>query len=196
MSDKKKVAGSAVEKIKRWVEAIQRNRLIMALVLLVQGIMTLISPINAMLGSAKTTAVLAAVAAVSSLVGFIRKKEERGLVQYISIAIDAVILAAGVFSFFQPGYLAAALKVILGIVIALNGLGNLLQALKVENRQVWQWWVSVIAALAPVVVGVLLVIYPFDSDAVLERFLAVSLIYTALNDLWAMWQLHKAAKAK
>lgn len=184
---------TAIQKIMGWVQAIQRNRLIMALILLVQGIMILWNPIGAMLGAGQVTAALIALAGLLTLIGYIREKEKSNTT-YLLMALSAVIMGVGIFSIIQPGCIAAAMKVILGLTVALNGCANLLQALKVEEKSGAPWWVSLIGAAAAIVVGVLLVIYPFDSGAVLERFMAVSLIYTAINDLWAMYQLRKASK--
>lgn len=186
---------TAIQTIMGWVKAIQRNRLIMALVMLVQGIMIIWNPIGAMLGGAKLTAVLIAVAGILTFLGYLRDKNKSTGTK-VMMAVSACIAGIGVWSFFQPGYLAAAMKVIIGVMIALNGLGNLLQAWKLEKKEGASWWISLIAAFAAIVIGVLLVIYPFDTGAVLERFMAVSLIYTAVNDLWAMYQLRKASKAK
>ena len=186
---------TAIQTIMGWVKAIQRNRLIMALVMLVQGIMIIWNPIGAMLGGAKLTAVLIAVAGILTFLGYLRDKNKSTGTK-VMMAVSACIAGIGVWSFFQPGYLAAAMKVIIGVMIALNGLGNLLQAWKLEKKEGASWWISLIAAFAAIVIGVLLVIYPFDTGAVLERFMAVSLVYTAINDLWAMYQLRKASKAK
>lgn len=186
---------TAIQTIMGWVKAIQRNRLIMALVMLVQGIMIIWNPIGAMLGGAKLTAVLIAVAGILTFLGYLRDKNKSTGTK-VMMAVSACIAGIGVWSFFQPGYLAAAMKVIIGVMIALNGLGNLLQAWKLEKKEGASWWISLIAAFAAIVIGVLLVIYPFDTGAVLERFMAVSLVYTAINDLWAMYQLRKASKTK
>ena len=186
---------TAIQTIMGWVKAIQRNRLIMALVMLVQGIMIIWNPIGAMLGGAKLTAVLIAVAGILTFLGYLRDKNKSTGTK-VMMAVSACIAGIGVWSFFQPGYLAAAMNVIIGVMIALNGLGNLLQAWKLEKKEGASWWISLIAAFAAIVIGVLLVIYPFDTGAVLERFMAVSLVYTAINDLWAMYQLRKASKAK
>lgn len=188
-----KTNNTAIQRIMGYVQAIQRNRLIMALLMLVQGILILWNPIKAMLGGAKTTAALIAIAGILTLIGHLRDKE-KSTGRTIMMAVSACVVGLGIWSFFQPGYLAAALKVVLGVAIVLNGAGNLLQALKLEDKNGASWWISLIAAIAAVVVGVLLVIYPFDSGAVLERFMAISLVYTAINDLWAMYQLRKSAK--
>ena len=183
---------SPFQRLGGFANFIRKNRLIMTLFLLVQGILTLLTAYNPMLGSAKVTAVLIGAAGLISLIGYLVEKEKKiGI--WVMAVISAALLGIGIYFFLNPDVLALALHVVFGIIVILTGLQNLIQALKVEEKSGAGWWISLITALIAVVVGILMILKPFSGEMV-GRFTAVALIYAALSNLWSMYRARKTSK--
>lgn len=119
-----KKASFDLEKTLKMVERISQNRLILALFLVVDGILFLANPEQPVEGMGQSIAICMILAAGAMIVAKIVAKER--LVRFIPALL---LLAAGVLMYFYPDVLSAYFRLLLALVIIINGLLNLFDLL-------------------------------------------------------------------
>ena len=125
------------------VERISQNRLILALFLLIDGIVFLANPQQPVEDMGRSIAICMAFAAGAMIIAKIVAKER--LVRFIPALI---LLAAGGLMFFYPNVLSAYFRLLLALVIIINGLLNLFDIL--ELNRAWE----MITALRDKITGI------------------------------------------
>lgn len=119
-----KKASFDLEKTLKTIERISQNRLILALFLVVDGILFLTNPAQPVEGMGQSIAICMVFAAGAMIVAKIVAKEH--LVRFIPALL---LLAAGVLMYFYPDVLSAYFRLLLALVIIINGLLNLFDLL-------------------------------------------------------------------
>ena len=119
-----KKASFDLEKTLKTVERISQNRLILALFLVVDGILFLANPEQPVEGMGQSIAICMVLAAGAMIVAKIVAKER--LVRFIPALI---LLVAGGLMYFYPDVLSAYFRLLLALVIIINGLLNLFDLL-------------------------------------------------------------------
>lgn len=119
-----KKASFDLEKALKTVERISQNRLILALFLVVDGILFLANPEQPVEGMGQSIAICMVLTAGAMIVAKIVAKER--LVRFIPALI---LLVAGGLMYFYPDVLSAYFRLLLALVIIINGLLNLFDLL-------------------------------------------------------------------
>jgi uncharacterized membrane protein HdeD (DUF308 family) len=117
---KMKKTGFDLEKTVRTVEQISRNRLILAIFLVVDGIIFLMNPEQPVENMGRTLAICMVFAAGAMIFSKIVAKE-----RFISFLPALLLLTAGGLLYFFPDALSAYFRLILALVIIINGAVNL-----------------------------------------------------------------------
>lgn len=118
-----------VEGISNKVNAIMRNRLIIAILLIVDGVTFLLNPDTTLPEMAKNIILLVLLAAASVLVANLAiKPRDRK-----TIAITILILLAGIFFYFYPDLISAYIQLLLALFIIYQGLTNIANTLHLNK---------------------------------------------------------------
>lgn len=118
--------------------------------------------------------------------------------------ITGVILAAvGLWLMARPTLVTVIIPRIVGVLICFHGLGDLGDANTLRKADSPHWTAALLLALVTLVLGVILVVCPFQAFTTVVRLLGAFLLYDGLSDLWitgqvgkAIRQTEKASKAK
>ena len=115
-----------------WIDLLMRNRTVIAILLLIDGITFVFNPNVGVNGLARGVAFTVVIAAVTILFSAIyeEKKTKKTVITICSSSI-AIILSAVVYIW--PKYPATVLTYLLALVIIYNGVSNIIQAFRLEK---------------------------------------------------------------
>lgn len=81
-----------------------------------------------------------------------------------------------------------------GIFVLISGIVDLVSAIDAKRNDLKSWLLSLIMAAASIIMGLLVIINPFNSMLILTRILGASLIVYAVMDLISFIQVKKIIK--
>jgi len=120
----------SIEKIVHWVERVAQNRMIIALLLVVDGILFLMNPEEPVENMGRTLAItMVFAAAVMIFARIVAKDRFRRFIPAL------ILLAVGGVMYFFPQALSAYFRLILALAIMMTGIVNLLDILGVNYKQ-------------------------------------------------------------
>jgi uncharacterized membrane protein HdeD (DUF308 family) len=118
-----------IEKATKIIEIIMRNRLIIALLLIIDGITIILNPNSSLVAIARSIILIVLLAAFSTLIANLctRKKDIK------SIIISSLILIIGIITYFYPDIISAYIQLLLSLFIIYDGLINILNVLNLNK---------------------------------------------------------------
>ena len=119
-----------LEKTVQTIERISQNRLILAIFLVIDGIVFLANPEQPVEEMGRSVAICMALAAGAMIIAKIVAKER--LIRFIPAFI---LLAAGGLMYFYPDVLSAYFRLLLALVIIINGALNLLDVMGLSRAR-------------------------------------------------------------
>lgn len=108
-----------------------------------------------------------------------------GDVYRLDFVTGVLMLCAGVYVIAQPYVVAQLLPVLLGIVILVDSLIKLQNALDLRRLGVRLWWTVLLACAVTAALGIVLVIDPFTAAKALTQFIGAALIVDACVNFWS-----------
>lgn len=99
--------------------------------------------------------------------------------------------AAGVILFVKPGILSGILFTILAIVIILDSVTKLQDALDLRKLNYQNWWIMLLLAIVMAVMGLVVLFNPFGTASMLVSFVGIVLVLNAAVDLWDIFYISK-----
>ena len=159
--------------------------------------------------------------AAGFIIGIILLVRPDESVEFISILCGATVIMLGVgawisyFTKFRSSFLAilgtlavvagiilcvkyrsiiSAVLFLFGIFVLVGGVVDLVSALEARKNDLKSWIISVVMAVITIVLGVLVIINPFNSVMALTRILGAGLIVYAIMDLITFIQIRKMVK--
>lgn len=159
--------------------------------------------------------------AAGFIIGIILLVKPDESVEFISILCGATVIMLGVgawisyFTKFRSTFLAilgtlavvagiilcvkyrsiiSAVLFLFGIFVLVGGAVDLVSALEARKNDLKSWIISVVMAVITIVLGLLVIINPFNSVMALTRILGAGLIVYAVMDLITFIQIRKMVK--
>ena len=159
--------------------------------------------------------------AAGFIIGIILLVRPDESVEFISILCGATVIMLGVgawisyFTKFRSTFLAilgtlavvagiilcvkyrsiiSAVLFLFGIFVLVGGVVDLVSALEARKNDLKSWIISVVMAVIAIVLGLLVIINPFNSVMALTRILGAGLIVYAVMDLITFIQIRKMVK--
>jgi uncharacterized membrane protein HdeD (DUF308 family) len=118
-----------VENATKIAEIIMRNRLIIALFLIIDGITIILNPNSSLVGIARSLIMIVLLAAFSTLIANLCSKTK----DIKSIIISLLILIIGIITYFYPDIVSAYIQLLLSLFIIYDGLINILNVLNLNK---------------------------------------------------------------
>ena len=113
---------------------------------------------------------------------FISHREERYVT--VGLFIGIVALALGICFFVKPEIFSSILPFILGLYLIFDGAVKLQAAIDIKKDGYTKWGILLLLALLMIALGVVIIINPFDSAAVLVTFIGASMVVDGAINLW------------
>lgn len=139
---------------------------------------------------------LGAVLALSGIVNLITFFAQRdgSLLSQINLLAGIILTVLGGWVIFNPDVLIKIIPVVIGVVVAVHGVHNLLQALELFRNKYSKWWVALLLGALTVGLGILLICNPFEAVSTVVVLIGVFLIYDGVSDIWIISRVSKTAR--
>lgn len=108
--------------------------------------------------------------------------------------LGSLAIIAGIILCIKYESIISTVLFLFGIFVLISGIVDFISAIDAKKNDLKSWIVSLIMAAATIILGLLVIINPFDSMLVLTKLLGVSLIVYAVMDLIAFIQVKKVVK--
>ena len=129
-------AKKKIEDMSNKINILMRNRLIIAILLIVDGINFVLNPNGSMRDMARGVVLLVFIASITLLITNLFSKNK----SIKSIVISLIIIVFCVFSFIYPDFIANYIKFILALIIIFNGILNVLNTLKLDKLKLYTFY--------------------------------------------------------
>ncbi len=169
--------------MKQFTENMKRNEIITGTIFVVLGLILVIWPGTSVQIVCRGIGVLLLVYGLIQVITYLRDKE-KSLAAQGMFAIGIIAVALGVWITLKPGTIIAALPVIAGILIALHGVQNIIQAMTLKKQGYQYWWAAVIIGITTVIFGIVLFCNPFTAVEVLIRIIGIFMMCDGGSNVW------------
>ncbi len=105
-----------------------------------------------------------------------------------------VAIVMGMYLFFNPEILIALVPTIIGLIVAVTGLVDLSESMRIVRQRSGGVTAALIIAVVEIILGVVFVIHPVFIEKILMKFMALTLMADGIADIWIMFQIGKAEK--
>lgn len=169
----------------------------MSLVEMLIGILLLVNPIGFTSGIMVAFGIALMIMGISKTIKYFRTgPEEAALSQFLAKGLLALL--AGAFCAFNSGWFIATfpvLTLIYGVVILITGITKIQWTVDIIRMKRSKWFWMAISAAISIVCGVVIIISPFSTTAVLWMFIGTSLIVEAVFDIFGSFFGNREKKA-
>ena len=159
------------------------SRKIYAFGSLVLGVILLLWPGDALRLAAYVVGLVVMAGGVISLIAQFRNRRSSGP-NGLNLITALIVTGVGAWIFLNPENFASIIPTALGYLIVLSGIVNLLETFSLSRAHYRKWWVSLLAAIATIFMGMLLVNHAFGIVSSMVRLVGVFLLFNGISDLW------------
>ena len=171
---------------------IKIRRMLISLIMLAFGCLLLFRPAGSMLFVARAIGVGIILSGLVILSGYFTKSS---ILPGASMLGGIVLAAFGVFLLSKPTFLIDFIPVIAGIVVAADGVMNLLETLRLRKYQNGLTGALILPILS-IVLGCILIFRPFGVVKIIVRLIGIVLVYNAVTDFIVAARIDPAKPTK
>ena len=163
---------------------IKTSRIISMAAMIIIGVYLLASPVSALARAVKIIGfVLLAVGVIGEIWCVAQKDYGMGVIGFaVEILLGAVFIA-------RPYTIVSLFPTFAGISIMVNGALNLMSAFDLKKLGSSRWSASAAMAVVTILLGVVILMNPFSTVAVLVRIIGVIVIYNGVSGLLIAMQM-------
>lgn len=108
--------------------------------------------------------------------------------------LGTLAVIAGIILCVRYRSIVSAVIFLFGVFVLVGGIVDLISAIDAKRNDLKSWIVSVIMSAVTIILGLIVIINPFDSVMVLTQLLGAGLIVYAVMDLISFIQIRKVVK--
>ncbi len=164
-------------------ERFSRNNVLLSILMVVLGLVLFIWPGKTLTLAARILGIALLVGAAVSGFSWYREKDRSGA-SYTSLAIAILCLVAGLIVLIAPKGVVTLLPKLIGIVILVNGVINLAQALELRKEGQSSWTSSMVMAVLTILLGGFLVFFAFGAMKAAVMVIGGVFVYNGVSNLW------------
>lgn len=169
------------------------SRKIYAIGSLICGILLLLWPVSALRIVSYAVGIIIMAGGIASVLTQLRNRR-RGNGSLTSMIVAVLITLVGGWIFVNPENFASIIPTAVGYLITISGIINLLETFTLSRAHYRKWWVSLLAAVLTIVLGLTLVNHAFGIAATMVRIGGVALLFNGISDLWINRRVDQYAK--
>ena len=157
----------------------------MGLIMIVLGVILVVYSGQAMATILRITAVGFLVFGTVGIVGFFLGKDDdkKSIPKLVVYAIEGL---GGLIALINPQFIMDIYPIAMGIIIAIDGLGNLFQALSMKKQEGKPWKAMLLLSVITILLGIVIICNPFSTLNVLTIVIGVVLVYDGLTKVIAV----------
>ncbi|WP_343207892.1 HdeD family acid-resistance protein [Anaerolentibacter hominis] len=176
------------------LKTFKKNYVVVAVLYMLFGLVLLIWPEMSLMTICYSFGVITIVFGIVRLIGYFVKDSFVSAFRY-DLVIGVLAVAAGIFILIKPDFIASILPVVLGIFIIVSSMIKLQNALDLKRFHYDNWWVVVIFAVLTTVLGIIIIVNPFEAAKMAMMFVGVALavdgVLSLISLLWVSRQIKK-----
>lgn len=166
------------------------DRTVIALIYLVLGVVLLLFPEQSLSIATRIIAFGLLVVAGINIIQFVLKKEEKFSSDYFFFIVSIVAIGVAISIFVSPTWIIAVINIVVGIVLIVNGIGNLSTTVRIrKNDSIW-WAFSVVPVIT-FILGFVIMANPIGMANFMTRIEGLSLIADAISTWLIVYRLNK-----
>lgn len=132
---------------------------------------------------------------IIKLMGYFSNDVYRLAFQFdLSLGIFMIVL--GAVEVIRPRALIGLLPFMLGILVLVDGLFKIQTALDSKKFGLKKWWISLAFGIIAGIVGIFLILDPFEGNKILTVLLGLTLVIDGVQNLWMVFYTVRSRKAK
>lgn len=166
------------------------DRSVLAIIYLILGIVLVLFPEQTLTIATRIIALGILVLAIIYIIMFIVKKDERFSSDYFYFIVSIVGIGLGISMIINPTWIIAVINIVVGIVLIVNGLGNIGTTIKIRvNDNIW--WAFSVVPLITFILGFVIMANPVGMANFMTRIEGVCLIADAVSTWLIVYRLNK-----
>ena len=177
----------------QFLKNLKMNYVVSAIVCIVFGLTLVIWPDISSKVVCIGVGIVLLLSGIANLITYFGEKD-RNLMTQISLIAGIILAVLGVWIILNPQILIMVIPVVMGVIVAVHGVHNLLQALELFKNEYSKWWVALLLGAVTVGLGVLLIFNPFEAVNTVIMLIGIFLIYDGISDLWIISRVSKTAR--
>ena len=166
------------------------DRSVIAFIYLILGIVLLLFPEQTLSIATRIIALAIMVFSAIDIFLFIFKKEEKYSTDYFYFILSIVGIGLAISMLVSPTWIIAVINIVVGIVLIVNGIGNLSTTIRIrKNDRIW--WAFSIVPILTFVLGFVIMANPVGMAKFMTRIEGISLIADAVSTWLIVYRLNK-----
>ena len=113
-----------------------------------------------------------------------------------SLLAGLLCITFGVYILLNPTLLSSIIPFAAGMLLLVDGLGKLKDALAFKKVNYRRWWIGLVVAILFVGFGIYMIVNAFNVSKLIIRIIGAILIVDAVSDLWAYFCYKKYSPKK
>ena len=166
------------------------DRSVIAIIYFVLGIVLLLFPTQTLTIATRIIALAIMVLAAIDIIQFMMKKDERFSADYFYLILSIVGIGVAISMLINPTWLIAVINIVVGIVLIVNGIGNLSTTIRIRTSDNI-WWAFSIVPIVTFVLGFIIMANPIGMASFMTRIEGISLIADAISTWLIVYRLNK-----
>ena len=98
--------------------------------------------------------------------------------------LGLVLVLVGVWLFARPSYIAVIVPIVIGVILAVHGMGDIRMAWETKQNGYEKWWSAMLLGIVSLAFGVICIVNAFGVVSLAMKFIGVALVYDGISDLW------------
>ena len=179
--------------MKHRFERFSKNNILLSVVMIILGLLLILWPGKTLELAAKILGIALLVGAVVSGVSWYRDRHQSGG-DYASLAVGILCLLAGLIVLVAPRSIISMLPKLIGVVIVINGVLNLAQAMDMRKMDAGGWIGAAVLAVLTIVAGLFLIFFAFSAMKAAVMVIGGIILYNGVSNLLIESKYRKADK--
>ncbi len=169
----------------------ENKSLVTTFITLVLGIILAIIPTQSLEIIVRVISILIIVIGGYLLVDYLRSSKDKQTISY-SLAIGIIAIVIGLILFLNPSVPAKFVVVVVGILLIIKGIYKLQLSLNIRSLTD-KWKYNFLVSLVIITIGILLIIYPYNSISLFLRIIGIILIIESVIEIMESINVQKSA---
>lgn len=172
-------------------EKIRRDVVWSSIAYLILGLLLLLRPGMALVTIVNIFAIIVAVMGVIELVAYFKDKYSAG---NAGVVKGIVYLLIAAFLYFGAGFIISIVPFIFGVLVVISGIVKLKEALDMMKYKADGSTAMLVFAILSLVLGLVIIVNPFSTAALLFRIIGIALIYSGVSDLLTVFYFSRKTR--
>ena len=108
--------------------------------------------------------------------------------------LGLILVLVGIWLYMRPEYIAMIIPIVIGVILAVHGLGDIKLGFETKANGYDKWWSVLLLGVISFALGIICIVNAFGVVSLAMKFIGAALIYDGVSDLWIVSRAAKAAR--